>query len=302
MNSSMIPIAGVIAIGALAIICLFVVEIVKNLRRPTGHPLFSPQFESPPVDPSKVRTSALAFFSFAFGMLTALAVMASGFVVWMAEHAEGLDIPSDITPGMLLAAKITALCALAPALASLGFFFGARGVIRDSGGALVGRSLYKTGMLATVVSMAFAWPVYRGTMRLEELESTVKEYGSKVVDRVSEKMREHASGEVEEKIRDLIRRWLKAVQKRDLAEYSFCFCIEQRDTTRGSRFMAKWKERIEDESLLDLKVAEIDVELIDSKEPVYKVNIGLVTPGTSTYAESALVTYVNGQYCFTHPF
>ncbi len=109
------------------------------------------------------RTSVLSAFSFLSGLLAALSATAAWLLYYIGDLGQVCGMAGDDQQGVWLAARIVAGATVLPAVFALAFWLGARGAVRESGGALTGRGLYRTGMLlacgAVLASLGGRWSV-----------------------------------------------------------------------------------------------------------------------------------------------
>jgi uncharacterized protein DUF4476/PDZ domain-containing protein len=104
-----------------------------------------------------MRTSVLAMFCFLSGLLSACAVSVAWFLAYLAGLGEMADLRGDDAAMLLLAARIVTGAAVAPAAVAVAFWLGARGAVREANGALLGRGLYRAGVLLAVGSVVCAF-------------------------------------------------------------------------------------------------------------------------------------------------
>lgn len=102
------------------------------------------------------RTSALAVFGFLNGLPAVGCVTTAWFLYYLAGLGEVAHVDASHHGQLLLAARIVAVCTVGPAILSGAFWLAARGVIRESQGAVIGRGLYRTGILISALSVLFA--------------------------------------------------------------------------------------------------------------------------------------------------
>ncbi|MBI2932238.1 MAG: hypothetical protein HYY16_11350 [Planctomycetes bacterium] len=103
------------------------------------------------------RTSGLASMGFLSGLLAALSVTVAWFLVYLAGLGGAAGISQSDQKGILLASRILAGVTVIPAVMALAFWLGARGGVRESGGAVLGRGLYRTGVILSALSVFFAF-------------------------------------------------------------------------------------------------------------------------------------------------
>jgi len=108
--------------------------------------------EVPAALPQAQRTSGLAGMSFLCGLAAMTLVTGAGIVTACVSMDEITRIPSEVHAHVELASKITLYVSFLPAVLAVAFALAARGAITESRGALRGRSLYRTGVLLSVLS------------------------------------------------------------------------------------------------------------------------------------------------------
>ena len=129
-----------------ALIVVVVIVIAKRLRAP-----------KPPGPRPDSRLSLLAAFCFLCGLAAMLAVLGAAILHVCSQARDILSISDVELWAVLAATKVLLYCTLAPAVGTLGFWLGARSVIRDSQGALRGMALYRWGVMLTILSVALAF-------------------------------------------------------------------------------------------------------------------------------------------------
>src|SRR5262245_11576013 len=107
--------------------------------------------------PLNQRTSVLAGLGFLCGFSAAI-MTAIGTVVYLcADFGDIISATSREREALLVGSKILLYCTLLPGVGALAFWLGARGVVRESQGALRGKGLYRAGIILAVLSMLVAF-------------------------------------------------------------------------------------------------------------------------------------------------
>jgi len=109
---------------------------------------------APPPAPVPTSLSFLAGLSFFSGLAALGLVVTTGILSAALSMDDVLQVGSHERPGITLAAKIVLYLSLLPAVMAVAFALAARGVISESGGAVRGRPLYRTGVLLAIFSGA----------------------------------------------------------------------------------------------------------------------------------------------------
>lgn len=130
----------------IGMVAIALVAILVVVRRP-----------QPPAEPSPSRVSLLCCAAFFFALLAATTDVAALLIAEAVAYPDlsGLH-PSEVLSGRKIAEGFR-LGALVPAFAALAFAIAGRGAVRESGGALRGRALYRAAALMSLSVIALAW-------------------------------------------------------------------------------------------------------------------------------------------------
>src|SRR5262245_41067628 len=145
----MAPHTALVLIWASTLIAIVggVLVILRHSRTKNANP-------APIVPPVPTSLSFLAGLSFFSGLGALALVVTTGILSAALAMDDVLQVGSHAKEGIALAAKIVLYLSLLPAVMAVAFALAARGVISESGGAVRGRPLYRTGVLLAIFSGA----------------------------------------------------------------------------------------------------------------------------------------------------
>lgn len=133
-------------IGLVAITLVAVLVIVRS-RAPLP----------PRTEPAPSRVSLLCAVAFFFALLAATTDVAALLIAEAVAYPDLSGLyPREVLSGRKVAEAFR-LGALVPAFAALAFAIAGRGAVRESGGALRGRALYRAAALMSLSVIALAW-------------------------------------------------------------------------------------------------------------------------------------------------
>jgi hypothetical protein len=142
---------GVIGISVFEMgLLLLAVAVVAavSFRRPAAPPASAP-----------ARLSRLCGMSFFCALLALMAALATVLTTEYATGAGVLRLSAYEVQDLRMVSEILRLCTLPLTLAALGFAIAGRGAVRESGGALRGRALYRAATLAALTVGGLVWLV-----------------------------------------------------------------------------------------------------------------------------------------------
>lgn len=118
------------------------------------------QKSPPPPSTAPVRVSGLCKAAFFFALLALLTALGAGLTAESLQFRDLLGLRHMDVRALRRVAEGLRLAALLPALAALAFAVAGRGAVRESGGALRGKALYRTSALVALGVGAAAWAAF----------------------------------------------------------------------------------------------------------------------------------------------
>ena len=115
--------------------------------------IFRKKAVPPPAAPA--RLSRLCGLSFFCALLALMAALAAILTSAYAGGASLLHLSEYEVRDLRMISEILRLCALPMAIVALGLAIAGRGAVRESGGALMGRALYRMSSLAALAVGAY---------------------------------------------------------------------------------------------------------------------------------------------------
>lgn len=130
---------------ALALVALGALALVASRKPPA------------PGAEEAARVSGTCKTAFFFAFLALLTSLAAALTAEGTLYRDLLRLSDGDVKETRMIAEILRLCALAPGLAALAFAIAGRGAVRESGGALRGKALYRMSALVALGVVAAAW-------------------------------------------------------------------------------------------------------------------------------------------------
>ena len=138
------PMLLVVGIGGLVFLAILALKWARRAKAP----------EPPPPLAPLSTLSGLSFLSAIGAMLPALAALGC---TWTARYRDTVGLGGGDVHDLMLAAQILAWVTIVAAVGTLALAIAARGAVRESRGALRGRSLYHSAVLVALLSCAGVW-------------------------------------------------------------------------------------------------------------------------------------------------